>query len=80
MKKDRRIPKQAVIDLLAEKGLEMRRRTLKGGRRAWVVSDGKAFATLKAVYWFYHHQENQRKGGIKFLMDKLRKENGNDND
>jgi hypothetical protein len=72
VKKDRRVPKSEVIELLQSRGLEMRRSTLKNGRRAWVVSDGNAFPTLKAVYVFYYHKENKRKKGINFLLDKIR--------
>ena len=81
MKKDRRIPKQVVIEALAEKGLQMRRRTLPNGKRAWVVSDGKAFASLRAIYSFYYSEEKRRKDGIGFLLDKFKKGEGDaDND
>lgn len=69
-----KIPKSKVIELLKEKGLYMRRKTLSGGKRAWVVSDGKAFHSLRQVYFFYKQEDNERKGGIEFLLDKIHKE------
>jgi len=72
VKKDRRVPKSAVEELLTEFGLTMKRKTLSNGKRAWVVSDRKAFNSLKSVYAFYYHQKNAKSGGIKFLLDKFR--------
>ena len=73
MKKDKRIPKSAVEELLTEFGLTMRRKTLSNSKRAWVVSDRKAFNSLKSVYAFYYHQKKgEKSGGIKFLLDKFR--------
>ena len=72
MKKDRRVPKSAVKELLAKRGLSMERRTLKGKRRAWVISDGKAFPTLKAVYAFYYFQDTKKQRGVNALLDKIR--------
>ena len=66
-----RVPKSIVKELLNERGLTMRRATLKNGKRAWIVSDGKAFPSLKAVYGFYASGKNK---GISFLMDKLKGE------
>ena len=68
-----RPPKIKVIELLKERGLTMRRRTFSNGRRAWVVSDGKAFPSLKAVYAFYAAKEDN-KSGIGYLLDKIREE------
>lgn len=68
-----RIPKSKVIEVLRARGLSMSRRTLSNGRRAWVVSDGKAFPSLKAVYWFYVGKDD-RKEGLKYLLDKIREE------
>jgi len=72
VKKDKRVPKSAVEELLTEFGLTMKRKTLSNGKRAWVVSDRKAFNSLKSVYAFYYHQKNAKGGGIKFLLDKFR--------
>jgi hypothetical protein len=71
MKKGNRIPKSAVEELLESRGLSMERRTL-GKRRAWVVSDGKAFPTLKSVYAFYYHEKEAKQRGISTLLDKIR--------
>lgn len=68
-----RPPKSKVTEVLKTKGLSMKRRTLSNGRRAWVVSDGKAFPSLKAVYWFYAVREDN-KSGIGYLLDKIREE------
>jgi len=73
MKQDRRVAKSVVLELLRTKGLTMRRRVLKRGR-AWIVSDGRAFPTLRAVYAFYHRQEAGRRSGIQYLLDKAREE------
>ena len=75
MKNDKRIPKSVVVELLKQKGLSMERRTIKGGRRAWVVSDGKAFPSLKAVYYFYKASESQKKSVIGALLDKFKEKN-----
>jgi hypothetical protein len=72
MKNDRRIPKTIVVELLEQKGLSMERKTIKGERRAWVVSDGKAFPSLKAVYSFYKASESQKKNAIGALLDKFK--------
>lgn len=66
-----RVPKSLVVKLLDEFGLSMRRATVKGGRRVWIVSDGKAFPSLRAVYGFYYHKKNEKRDGIGYLMDKL---------
>lgn len=47
-----RVPKSIVVKVLKEKNLSMERRSI-GARRAWVVSDGRAFPSLHAVYSFY---------------------------
>jgi hypothetical protein len=70
-----RVPKSIVKDLLKEFGLTMRRATIKNGKRVWIVSDGKAFSSLRAVYGFYYNQKNEKHDGIGFLMDKLRSDN-----
>jgi hypothetical protein len=70
VKKGNRIPKSAVEELLEKRGLSMERRTL-GKKRAWVVSDGKAFPTLKSVYAFYYHEDTERQRGISTLLDKV---------
>ena len=58
-----RVPKSIVKELLNERGLTMRRATLKNGKRAWIVSDGKAFPSLKAVYGFYASDYSPTKVG-----------------
>ena len=62
--------KSVVIKLLRERGLSMQRRTLPDGKRAWVISDGRAFPSLKSVYGFYARKENQ--SPMQFLLDKFR--------
>lgn len=74
MKNDNRVPKSAVKELLAERGLTMQRKTLPKVGRAWVVSDGKAFHSLKQVYSFYYRQDTQKQRGIGMLLDKIRSE------
>ena len=75
MKNDKRIPKSVVVELLKQKGLSMERKTIKGERRAWVVSDGKAFPSLKAVYYFYGASKSQKKSAIGALLDKFKEKN-----
>lgn len=70
-----RVPKSLVKELLDEFGLTMRRATINNGKRVWIVSDGKAFSSLNAVYGFYYRKKNERHDGIGFLMDKLRDDN-----
>ncbi len=78
-KKGNRIPKSTVQKLLESRGLSMKRKTIKGGRRAWVVSDGKAFHSLRSVYAFYYHEEHGRKKGVGDFLDKVLKGEDDEN-
>ena len=69
-----RVPKSIVKKMLSERGLDMRRSTIKNGKRVWIVSDGKAFSSLNAVYGFYTSEQTEKSRGIGFLMDKLKGE------
>lgn len=66
-----RVPKSIVVNMLKDKKLSMERKAI-GKRRAWVVSDGRAFPSLNAVYLFYAPRENSNAIGA--LLEKFKEE------
>lgn len=66
-----RVPKSIVQKLLKEKNLSMNRKTI-GKRRAWVVSDGRAFPSLTSAYLFYAPKDNTNAIGA--LLEKFKEE------
>ncbi len=62
-----RIPKKLLMQLLQVWGLTLARETFMG-RRMWVLSNGKRFDSLHAIFGKYRHSNDKN---VQFKLDPI---------